>query len=265
MPPKRQGVSEADVVWDMCGSRSEPTTAPSSASRGARARPGPASRRLTLEALAVVVEAGAALAAELAVGDQRAQQLRAARGPDARTRRGGSSPIATATSRPTKSSSASGPIGCPAPSVMQVSTAAGVEPGSLEQPHGVEQVREQQPVDDEARLVGDLDGASCRAPRTTPTRSAADVGVELRSGRQSSTSSIFVTGLKTWSPKRRSAMPRGRRGRRSRSDEVVVARSASGQRRASVGESARSSSAGPRRSPRRSGRSRRARRRRSSP
>ena len=72
-----------------------------------------------------------------------------------RTRSGTSapidSPIAAATSRPTKSSSASGPIGCPAPSFMQVSTRLGVEAVALEQPHRVEQVGEEQPVDHEAR------------------------------------------------------------------------------------------------------------------
>ena len=68
------------------------------------------------------------------------------------------SPIAAETSRPTRSSSASGPIGWPAPSRMHVSMPVGSMPGLFEQPHGVEEVGEQQPVDDEPGHVGHLDG-----------------------------------------------------------------------------------------------------------
>ena len=65
----------------------------------------------------------------------------------------------------------------------------------LEHPHRVEQIREQQPVDDEPGLVRHLDRslAEPRAPRSDPLRDAG----RRPSGRHSSTSSIRGTGLKT--------------------------------------------------------------------
>ena len=59
-----------------------------------------------------------------------------------------------------------------------------------------------------------------RARSATPSASAA--------GRQSSISSIRATGLKTWRPKNRSALPLRSPSSAIESDEVVVARLASG-------------------------------------
>ena len=110
---------------------------------------GALTRAAAVRRLLVDVEAAAALAPERTLVDS----ARIAAG----TGRAIASPIAAATSSPTRSSSSSGPIGWPAPSFMQRST-GGVEPRLLEQFHGGEQVREQQPVDDEAGDVGDDDG-----------------------------------------------------------------------------------------------------------
>ena len=137
------------------------------------------------------VEAAAGLAPERALGDQRRSRARA-------PRRRSCAPIAAETSRPTRSSSASGPIGCPAPRRMQWSIASGVQPGLLEQPHGVEEVGEEQAVDDEARHVGHLDrGLAERLAQRA--RARARVACVASGGKASSTSSIFGTGLKTCS------------------------------------------------------------------
>ena len=135
---------------------------------------------------------------------------------------------------PTKSSSRSGPIGWSAPSDMQASTSSALEAEVVDQPHRVEQVREEQPVDDEAGLVGDLD----RALAERLAEGAGAVGNAVagphRAGRAPPAPSA-CTGLKTWKPKTRSAMPAPPSpSSADRSDEVVVARSASGQTSPSV-------------------------------
>ena len=131
---RRQGVSEAEVVWDICGRHRR---TPGAASQPRRQR----QRRLIADSYpSVGVEAAAALAAQPALGDQLAQTLRRTCVGLAAESACRLSPIATATSRPTKSSSLSGPIGCPAPSCMQSSTSAGVHAGRLQQPHGLEEV-----------------------------------------------------------------------------------------------------------------------------
>ena len=62
-----------------------------------------------------------------------------------------------AVSRPTRSSSANGPIGKLQPPFMAVSMSSIDAVAVLEHPHRVVEVREQQGVDDEAGLVLDLD------------------------------------------------------------------------------------------------------------
>ena len=135
------------------------------------------------------------------------------RAASSRTRSGTSvsmaSPMAIETSRPTRSSRASGPIGWPAPSFMHASTWSGAIPVPLEQAHGVEQVREQQPVDDEARQVGgDLDGGLVQrlAQRVRP---AGACPRSASAGKASSTSAIRGTGLKTCSATKRLRPPAG--------------------------------------------------------
>ena len=102
---ERQGIGEADVVWDLA--ERPPADSPSRAGRGLSVRRSRRSRRWP---------SGRA----------------GPRAISSRTRSGTSapidSPIAADTSRPTKSSSASGPIGWPAPSFMQVSIASGSRP-----------------------------------------------------------------------------------------------------------------------------------------
>ena len=136
------------------------------------------------------------------------------------------SPIASDTSRPTRSSSASGPIGWPAPSRMQVSMSVGVHAGLFEQPHRAEQVREQQAVDDEAR-------ARRAPPRAVFSNASHSASARLRvsslaaRGKISSTSFICVTGLNTCRPRKRSGRPLACASRSTDSEEVVLARIAS--------------------------------------
>ena len=110
-----------------------------------------------------------------------------------------SSPIASATSRPTKSSSSSGPMGWPAPSFMHSSMACGRQPAGLLQLDGVEQEREQQAVDDEAGGVGDLDGGLAERRRTA--RACARGSPALAAaGKMTSTSFIFGHGVEDVQP-----------------------------------------------------------------
>ena len=115
------------------------------------------------------------------------------------------SPIAAATSRPTKSSSARGPIGWPAPSFMQVSIRLRVEAVALEQADGVEQVGKEQPVDHEAGGVGHLDRglversqSSCRRRRVSSARLA---------GKRQLHQPHLSTGLNTCRAPKRSGRP----------------------------------------------------------
>ena len=153
----------------------------------------------------------------------------------------------------------SGPIGWPAPIDMQASTSAGVEVELVEQPDGVEEVGEEQAVDDEAGLVGDLDGALAerlaeRAGRGRRRRRSSAVGqAELDQlhprHRVEDVEAVEALG----DPGARAELAdRQRRGRRR---EVGVG--------AGLAERARAAPPwrrGPRRSPRRRGRSRRDRR-----
>ena len=102
---------------------------------------------------------------------------------------------------------------------MQSSTACGSRPVSSSTRDRVEQVREQQPVDDEARRVRDLDGdlAERRAQRAGPR---ARVGVR-GGGKTSSTRSIFGTGLNTCSPTKRPGRPVASASALTESAEVV--------------------------------------------
>ena len=105
-------------------------------------------------------------------------------------------------------------------------------PVRLHQPHGVEQVREQQPVDDEPGLVGDLDRGLAEPLRTTPGR-APRTPSPSASGRHSSTSSILRDRVEDMKPEeplgvRRCARParaiaqRRGRGREVRSAAAVA-------------------------------------------
>ena len=196
----RQGIGEADVVWDLAAGRASPARL-AAVSRSCRSPRRPCGR---------------------------ACPRRSARAPASGTSAPIDSPIATATSRPTKSSSASGPIGWPAPSFMQVSIALRVDAVALEQPHGVEQVGEEQLVDDEAGRVGHLDGGLARAARRGACSSSLRVARSPRRGRTARPASSCSTGLKTCSAAKRSGRPlacgqlgdrqrRGRRGERSSS------------------------------------------------
>ena len=102
---------------------------------------------------------------------------------------------------------------------MHRSTASGLQPGLAPSADGAEQVGEQQPVDDEARDVGDLDrGLAERvAQRAGPlARVSARLG-----GKASSISFIRGTGLKTCRPTKRSGWPLARASSVTDSEEVV--------------------------------------------
>ena len=71
----------------------------------------------------------------------------------------------------------------------------GVDAVALDQPHRVEQVGEEQPVDDEAGGVGHLDGGLLE-PLAEAVQLALGLGGRL-AGNDSSTSFIFSTGLNT--------------------------------------------------------------------
>ena len=173
------------------------------------------------------------------------------------------SPIAAATSRPTKSSSFSGPIGCPAPSCMQASTSVGAHPGRLLQPHGLEQVGEQQPVDDEPDLVGDLDRGLVHRPAPGEGPLADAVAQAARKAELDQLHPRHrVEDVEAEEALRDAG--RARRARRSRATRS----SSPGRRRvprSPAARAARPSRRGPRRSPRRPRRSRRGRPRRWSP
>ena len=240
---RRQGISEADVIWDLAGKRPM--------RRGSRRRS------------VVRVEAGAALAAELPFADHLDQQLRGLRGRPRRSRRRGRRRSPRQTSRPTKSSSASGPIGWPAPSFMQASTSPASMPVRSMQPDGVEEVGEEQAVDDEAGLVGDLDRglAERRAPGERPLAGA--VGAVGEADLDQLHPRHRVEDVEAEEAAGDAAAPR--RSRRSPSEEVVVARSALGAGLGELARAARPSAPPPRRSPRRRRRTRRGRRGRWSP
>ena len=83
------------------------------------------------------------------------------------------SPTECVVSRPTKSSSVNGPIGWLAPPFIAASICS-IEPDALlARADRVEQVRDQQAVDDEARLVARVRPWSCRASRRTRSRARA--------------------------------------------------------------------------------------------
>ena len=176
----------------------------------------------------VLVEAGPALAAELTRGDHVDRAVAAGAWSSLPLAAWSFSPIATETSRPTKSSSCSGP--------HRLSGALGhagvdldrFESELVEEPDRVEQVREQQPVDDEAGFVGDLDDVLAQRP-AEGAGAGADVVVQ-RPGQAE---------LDELHPRHRIEDVEAveavgdpgplSRARRCPSEEVVVARSASGQ------------------------------------
>ena len=112
---------------------------------------------------------------------------------------------------------------------MHSSTSSARHP-VLDQRDGAEEVREEQPVDDEARDVGDLDRGLVEvlAERQQPrARLLGGLG-----GNATSTSSIRCTGLKKCRP-RSDPGGRWRASSAAESDDVVEARiasSASGRR-----------------------------------
>ncbi len=98
--------------------------------------------------------------------------------------------------RPSRAARA-GPIGWPAPSFMQVSTASGSRPLASSSSHRVEEVGEQQPVDHEAGHVGHLDrGLAERLAQRV--HAVAGVRRRLRRGRPARPAASWSTGLKTW-------------------------------------------------------------------
>ena len=110
---------------------------------------------------------------------------------------------------------------------MQASTSLGAHPGRLHQPHRVEQVGEEQPVDDEAGLVGDLDRGL--AQRRAPGARALGDPVAQRL-REAELDQLHPRD-RVEDVKAEEALRRRRRARASsaiESEEVVVARSASG-------------------------------------
>ena len=90
------------------------------------------------------------------------------------------SPIACATSRPTKSSSAIGPIGTPGAERHAAIDVGRGDAGLGHQLDRAEQVREQQPVDDEPRACRVPPRRSCRAPRRARGARSRDLGLGLR-------------------------------------------------------------------------------------
>ena len=109
---------------------------------------------------------------------------------------------------------------------MHRSTSSGCHAGLLEEGHRAEEVGEEQPVDHEARQVGDLDGRLAQRVAQIE-RARRRVASVAAAGKASSTSFIFGTGLKTCRPTKRSDMPVARARRSTDSEDVVVARIAS--------------------------------------
>ena len=211
--------------------------------RAARASPRPtwsgtsrgqaqANRRL---GSVVVVEAGAALAAELALADQLPISP-GARAALARSRVTGSRRSPPRRRGRRSRAAPAAPSGGRRRASCRSRRRRRSMPGALHQPHGVEQVGEEQPVDDEPGLVGDLDRGLAERPRTRP-RARSRTPSRTPSGKQSSTSSMRlhrVEDVEAEDPLRVAA-PR-RRARRPAATRSCVARSASGQPLAELAE-----------------------------
>ncbi len=177
---RRQGVSEAEVVWDLCGRiRSRRRRA------AGRARPPRAARRLspTLQRAALTRSTRRTPRRTSA----RACPRRPSRGPG----RGTWSAPPPAPSRVEALADRRGDV--EADEVEQLQRAhrvpgaephagvdvVGAHPGRLHQPHRLEQVGEQQPVDDEARPGRGPRSRSCPSPGTRRARARG----RLRAGR----------------------------------------------------------------------------------
>ena len=193
----------------------------------------------------VRVEAAPGLAAERALGDQRARSARGTSAPIvlADRRRHVEPDEVEQRERAHRVPGAERACRCRSPRLQP-----GLAPCSAT---ALEQVREQQPVDDEARRCPGPRRRSCRAPRTARGRARASSSLAA-AGNASSTRSIFGTGLNTCRPTKRSGRPDASASSAIDSDEVVVARIASGRASAAeLGAAARPWRRGPRRSPRR--------------
>ena len=152
---RAQGIGEADVVWDLAAGMS-----PKRARRGTALRAG-VSRRCRSPRPALRPSLPSAISS--------------------RTRSGTSapidSPIAAATSRPDEVEQRQRAHRVAGAELHAGVDALGVDAVALEQAHGVEQVGEEQPVDDEAGGVGHLD-------RGLLEPLAEAVQLELRLGRR---------------------------------------------------------------------------------
>ena len=180
---RRQNISEADVIWDLSGK--------GKARRAARRAPIKPPQHSV-----VGVEAGAALAAQLRLADHLDDQAgRLVRRVAGVGEEGVADRLGDVEADEVEQ-------GERAHRVAGAELHAGVDlarlhAGPLDHADRVEEVGEEQAVDDEARLVGDLDRglAERRAPGQRPL-----AGRSAPSGMQTSTSAIRGTGLKTWRP-----------------------------------------------------------------
>ena len=152
-----------------------------------------------------------------------ARRRSSGRGTRRTARRGSTSDV----SRPTRSSSANGPIGKLHPPFIAASMSSMRRGAVLEHPHRVVEVREEQGVHDEAGPVLHLDRLLAaghgegRARRRSSRRSAV-------SGRTISTRLMSGAGLKKWTPHTRSGRSVWTASSTTGSVEVLVARMASG-------------------------------------
>ena len=135
------------------------------------------------------------------------------------------SPIAADTSSPTRSSSASGPIGCPAPRRMQVSMSSGSMPVSSSSRTALNRYGNSSRLTTKPGMSGTSTGVFSKSSHSASVR--ARVSALAPAGKTSSISCILVTGLNTCSPRKRSGRPLASARRCTDSDEVVVARIAS--------------------------------------
>ena len=115
---------------------------------------------------------------------------------------------------------------------------AGRHAGLFDQPHGAEQVREQQPVDHEAGDVGDLDG---RLLEGLAQRERARAGLLARLAREHELDELHLRdGVEDVQARRSARGARSPRpGAATDSEEVVLARIASGPTIASSSPSSR--------------------------
>ena len=191
-------------------------------------RPTAGSGRSTGLVARVVVEAAPGLAPVSARPRPASQRRRLRRSAPRRSRRASRRRSRRACRGPTKSASVSGPIGWLAPAIIPRVDVLDRADALLVGADRVEHVRDQQPVDDEAAVVAGGDGRLAELLAELEAESVR-ASSPVSSARTTSSSGITWAGLKKCRPRKRSGARRSPPpARRPTSDEVLVAKKASG-------------------------------------